>query len=119
MFLDGYVTLSGGSGVASDVTKTPYDVDNDGQIETGEIGITPIANTTTMRWAQAFCDETSNVISNCTTVGKTTNGASSTTTTSQTTAVTSGIIANWATLDDTSLDEDAVGQNVSNIKTNI
>lgn len=95
MFLDGYVTLAGGSG-------TPTD---NGENAT---------NKTTMRWAQAFCDETSGTISNCTTVGKTTTGATTTTTAEQVTAVSSGITADWATLDNTS---DTTGFNNTNIKT--
>lgn len=54
MFLDGYVTLSGGSGVAADYTATT-------------------ANKTTMRWAQVFCSaETSNLVTSCTTAGDST-----------------------------------------------
>lgn len=95
MFLDGYVTLTGGSGTPTDAGSSA-------------------ANKTTMRWAQAFCDENSGTISNCTTVGKTTTGAGTITTTSQTTAVTTGITANWASLDNTS---DTTGHNNTNIKT--
>lgn len=50
MFLDGYVTLSGGSGVSTDWTSA----------------------TTTMRWAQVFCQESGSVLSSCTTAGTTT-----------------------------------------------
>lgn len=50
MFVDGYVTLTGGSGVATD--------DN--------------TATTTMRWAQVFCEESSNTLSACTTAGTST-----------------------------------------------
>ena len=54
MFLDGYVTLSGGSGVAADYTATS-------------------TNKTTMRWVQAFCSaETSGKVTSCTTAGKST-----------------------------------------------
>ena len=60
MFLDGYVTLSGGSGVASDYTATT-------------------SNTTTMRWAQAFCStESAGKVTACTTAGNSTVRASST-----------------------------------------
>ena len=50
MFVDGYVTLTGGSGVAADY---------------------PTA-TTTMRWAQLFCTESSGNLSSCTTAGTST-----------------------------------------------
>ena len=54
MFLDGYVTLSGGSGTAVDYTATG-------------------SNKTTMRWAQVFCStEASNLVTACTTAGKST-----------------------------------------------
>lgn len=55
MFLDGYVTLTGGTGTPTDTTNTN--------------------NATTMRWSQVFCDETSGVVSNCTTSGLTTTNA--------------------------------------------
>ena len=48
MFVDGYVTLTGGSGNPTDYTTSP----------------------TTMRWAQVFCTETSsNALDTCTTAG--------------------------------------------------
>ena len=47
MFIDGYVTLTGGSGNPTDDSTSP----------------------TTMRWAQVFCSETSNVVTSCTTAG--------------------------------------------------
>lgn len=52
MFVDGYVTLSGGSGVPTDDSSSP----------------------TTMRWAQAFCteNETSGSLTSCTTAGQAT-----------------------------------------------
>lgn len=51
VFLDGYVTLSGGSGTPADYTATT-------------------ANNTTMRWAQAFCTaESTDIVTNCTTAG--------------------------------------------------
>lgn len=53
MFVDGYVTLSGGSGVPVDHTYTK--------------------NSTTMRWAQAFCTaESGGVVTACTTAGNST-----------------------------------------------
>ncbi len=60
MFVDGYVTLSGGSGVPADYTATT-------------------SNKTTMRWAQVFCSaETSGVVTSCTTAGNSTVRADST-----------------------------------------
>lgn len=53
LFIDGYVTLTGGSGTSTD----------------------DAAATTTMRWAQAFCTETSGTITSCTTSGASTTGA--------------------------------------------
>lgn len=50
MFVDGYVTLTGGSGVSTDYSSA----------------------TTTMRWAQVFCTENSNNLSTCTTQGSST-----------------------------------------------
>lgn len=50
IFLDGYVTLNGGSGTSTDYTSA----------------------TTTMRWAQAFCTETSGTLSSCSTGGTST-----------------------------------------------
>lgn len=47
MFVDGYVTLTGGSGTSADYTGA----------------------STTMRWAQAFCTETESNLANCTTAG--------------------------------------------------
>ena len=69
MFVDGYVTLTGGSGNSTDYASA----------------------TTTMRWAQAFCTESSGVLNSCTTVGKTTTHATTTTS-------TVGIDTNWSAL---------------------
>ena len=63
MFVDGYVTLSGGSGVSVD-----YDLASDGIQDY-------VYNTTgtTMRWAQAFCSaESGGVVTTCTTAGTST-----------------------------------------------
>lgn len=54
MYFDGYVTLTGGSGVPTDYTTW---------------GST---TATTMRWAQAFCTETSGNLASCTTAGTST-----------------------------------------------
>ena len=54
MYFDGYVTLTGGSGTPTDYTTWG-------------------SNTaTTMRWAQAFCTETSGNLTSCTTAGAST-----------------------------------------------
>lgn len=53
MFVDGYVTLTGGSGTPTDYPTSP----------------------TTMRWAQAFCTESSGTLSTCSTAGTTTTRA--------------------------------------------
>ena len=82
LFLDGYVSLTGGSG-------TPTDAGSAGTVQ----------NKTTMRWAQVFCTGgQTDEITGCTTVGKSTTGATSTTTTGQAEAVTSGITEDWASL---------------------
>ena len=47
MFVDGYVTLTGGSGTPTDYVTSP----------------------TTMRWSQVFCTESNNNLSSCTTAG--------------------------------------------------
>lgn len=69
MFLDGYVTLSGGSGTSTDYASA----------------------TTSMRWAQAFCEETGGSLTSCTTAGRTTTRTS-------TTSNTTGIDEDWAAL---------------------
>ena len=54
MFLDGYVTLTGGSGTPADYTAKG-------------------SNKTTMRWAQVFCSsEASGLVTSCTTAGSST-----------------------------------------------
>ena len=67
MYLDGYVTLTGGSGTIADTTAADY------TNLTGESAVR-----TTMRWAQAFCKGTDNTLTSCTTAGKTTTGATGT-----------------------------------------
>lgn len=70
MFLDGYVTLTGGSGVPED-----YVLDNPTTQGTNERQWKYSASgaETTMRWAQVFCSaETNGKVSNCTTAGSTT-----------------------------------------------
>lgn len=69
MFVDGYVTLTGGSGVSTDYTTA----------------------TTTMRWAQIFCSETNGTPGACTTAGITTTRAT-------TTNSITGIDASWTAL---------------------
>lgn len=93
MLLDGYVTLTGGSGTATDQTGTN--------------------NATTMRWSQAFCSETSGTISGCTTAGITT-----TTATKSDNGVATGITSgnNWAVIQNTGTADDS-GFNRTQIKT--
>lgn len=82
MFLDGYVTLTGGTGTPTDTTSAN--------------------NATTMRWSQVFCNETSGTVSNCTTIGKTTTNA-----TKSTNGIDTGITNNWAQILNTGTDEAA------------
>ena len=115
MLLDGYVTLTNGSGTPTDLpnytyanTETaskviPYDVN---YYTTSEgktvVDASKVKNATTMRWAQVFCDEsTSGVISNCTTVGKTTTSASK-----STNGDASGITSTWTQILNTGTTED-------------
>ena len=69
MKFDGYVTLTGGSGVSTDYTTA----------------------TTTMRWAQIFCSETNGTPGACTTAGITTTRAT-------TANSITGIDASWTAL---------------------
>ena len=85
MFLDGYVTLTGGSGTSTDYT----------------------AATTTMRWAQVFCEETSGALSSCTTSGTTTTRSTGTSTGASTPA-TSGIDSAWSALGTTAATDEGV-----------
>lgn len=86
MYLDGYITLTGGSGVPTDVAT------DDWKNVTGE-GVVP----TTMRWAQAFCTGTDNTLTSCTTAGLTTTGA-----TAVNTEDTTGFkTTNWAAINST------------------
>ena len=72
MFLDGYVTLQGGSDKTGATNPPDYTATNKGPEGTG----TP--NATTMRWAQVFCNGSDNSLTSCTTVGKTTTRATGT-----------------------------------------
>lgn len=95
LFLDGYVSLTGGSGASTDFTDWT--------------NITEPAAQTTMRWAQVTCtgSEIDN-ITGCTTVMKTPTGA----TTSGGNAA--GIDTNWNALGNT---DDSTGFDADNIKT--
>ena len=73
MFVDGYVSLTGGSGQPEDAGKSA-------------------TNKTTMRWAQAFCTGTDNQLTSCTTAGVTPTGAFTAATGSET-------MAAWSALD--------------------
>ena len=80
MFVDVYVTLSGGSGVPADVVPTAGKMNvtrTGGTVE--EVNVTrewanvAAGSETTMRWAQAFCStEEGGVVTACTTTGKST-----------------------------------------------
>ena len=90
LFLDGYITLTGGSGTATDVQGA----------------------STTMRWAQLFCTGTqTDQITGCTTVGRTTTGA--TVAVQPEAQVAVGITGDWASLANTA---DTSGFNRTNIK---
>lgn len=68
MFLDGYVSLTGGSNATA--SKIPEDTTADMWTKLQE------ADTkTTMRWAQVFCTGTDNQLTSCTTKGKSTTRA--------------------------------------------
>jgi hypothetical protein len=72
MFLDGYITLTGGSGVPSDVTTAFNYASEDGTATAGY-------EATTMRWAQAFCSvESGNKVTTCSTGNKIGNAVYST-----------------------------------------
>ena len=70
MFVDGYVTLFNGSGIPTDYPESYYQT---GQGGAKTVNTSVVKNTTTMRWAQAFCtgDDNSSV-SSCTTGGNST-----------------------------------------------
>ena len=80
MFLDGYVSLSGGSGVATDVTAWK--------------NVSDVLNQTTMRWAQVFCKGKDNALTSCTTAGITTTTATKSTS-GDTKGITAGGSSNW------------------------
>ena len=115
MYLDGYVTLTGGSGMPTDVPIATYDsVTKNYNLLSGDAlkweNITPSLATgaevvpTTMRWAQVFCEGTDNQLDSCTTAGTTTTG---------TTSTGNGFTANWAAISNNS---DTTGHNTSQIK---
>lgn len=81
MFLDGYVSLTGGSGVATDVSAWK--------------NVSEAAAQTTMRWAQVFCNGTDNTLTSCTTAGVTTTGATKSTA-GEDIGITTGGANNWA-----------------------
>jgi len=90
MLLDGYVTLTGGSGAATDTTNAK--------------------NQTTMRWSQVFCNESSGVVSSCSTAGKTTTNATTNTNTANKNGSGKGTGIdgdNWATILNTGTTTDA------------
>ena len=69
MFLDGYVSLTGGSNQTT--SKTPEDTTSEmWKYLTGDSAVK-----TTMRWAQVFCEGTDNLLTKCSTAGSTTTRA--------------------------------------------
>ena len=69
MFLDGYVSLTGGSNLTA--SKLPEDTTNEMWKNLSAEGDTK----TTMRWAQVFCTGDDNKLTSCTTKGKSTTRA--------------------------------------------
>jgi len=65
MFVDGYVTLTGGSGVPEDLPTAYTYAAEDGTATSGYAA-------TTMRWAQAFCttEDSNNLVTKCSTGNK-------------------------------------------------
>ena len=107
LFLDGYVSLVNGSGVATDTGPNG-------------LNLTNLKNNTTMRWAQVFCTGTQeDEITGCTTIGRTTTGA--TLAVGGETQTSSGITADWDTIaaPDKTVDEvtTTYSHNLTNIKT--
>lgn len=116
MLLDGYVTLENGSGNPTDYPEGYYTTVEGKKV----VNTSVVKNTTTMRWAQAFCSsettktingESKTVVSNCTTAGTTT-----TTATKSANGGSVGITANWATVLNTATDANA-GYNANQILT--
>ena len=108
LFLDGYVTLDGGSGVPADVINV--DDEKTGDVNERTWKNLAVGEETTMRWAQVFVSG-----SKYTTVGKTTTGAASDA------ANVAGIDTNWATLAAADVTNDGTttvySHNTANIKT--
>ena len=112
MYLDGYVTLTNGSGIPTDVPVYAADGKTALTTETGLkwTNITPVLTgdtltiPTTMRWAQVFCEGTDNQLSSCTTAGITTTGA---------TGSGAGFTTDWTAI---SAASDTTGLNQSQIK---
>ena len=88
LFLDGYVTLTGGSGVPTDVIVD--DATTTGTNESEWVNVTA-GTETTMRWAQVFPDTSGENVM-YTTKGKTTTGATTTA------GNTIGIDTDWSTI---------------------
>lgn len=82
MFLDGYVSLTGGSNATA--SKTPEDTDE--SMWTNLNGSSDVK--TTMRWAQVFCTGTDDQLTSCTTKGHSTSRATGGT----------GIDSDWSAL---------------------
>lgn len=102
LFLDGYVSLTGGSATTAGATDAGSSA----------------TNKTTMRWAQVTCtgSETDN-ITGCTTAMKTPTGATGAAGGAATPDGVSGIDENWATLVPIEEEKSRTGHNNGNIKT--
>ena len=88
MYLDGYVTLTNGSGVPQDVTAwSNIDTNGVDNVAGNEDDVIP----TSMRWAQVFCTGEDNKLTKCTTAGRTTTGTNST--------GVKGLDSDWDTID--------------------
>lgn len=73
MFVDGYVTLTNGSGTPADLEVLKKPASGDDSAEGGRSYVAKSTNATSMRWAQAFCStEQDSKVTACTTAGNST-----------------------------------------------
>ena len=79
IMVDGYVTLANGSGLPTDVTQLTKPSSAQTEADKGRDYVVKTNNTTTMRWAQAFCtNESGGTVTSCTTLGNSTVRSSNT-----------------------------------------
>ena len=79
IMVDGYVTLANGSGLPTDVTQLTKPSSAQAEADKGRDYVVKTNNTTTMRWAQAFCtNESGGTVTSCTTLGNSTVRSSNT-----------------------------------------